>query len=65
MQHKQSQLFSEFHIFRKEITTKPWEINHPELTYGLLQTCIIKAITLRYSLPKHNSGISKEKVCYG
>ena len=51
---------SVFHIFREEIKeTKAGKlITHPELTCGLLQTCIIKAITfllyfLRYFLPQH------------
>ena len=53
-------------------TTHNWEINHPELTCGLLQTCTIKAIMLllyflRYFLPKHVrvEQASKENVCYG
>ena len=50
--------------FQRRSYHQSWEINHPGLTFGLLKTCTIRAILfllyfLRYSLPKHSSGISK------
>ena len=54
-------------IFSEKKLPPNWEVNQPELTFGLPLRFIRKVITfslyfLRYSLTKHISGISKEKV---